>query len=85
MVQAFAAEDKEFEKFKKINKEHRECQHQCHILLTPYFFPVVEIVLAFSIGLLVWWGANNAFNAGVIISFIMYLNLLFRPLKSNCR
>jgi ATP-binding cassette subfamily B multidrug efflux pump len=45
------------------------------------FFPVVEIVLAFSIGLLVWWGANNAFNAGVIISFIMYLNLLFRPLR----
>jgi ATP-binding cassette subfamily B protein len=41
----------------------------------------VEIVLAFSTGLLVWWGANNAFNAGVIISFIMYLNLLFRPLR----
>ncbi len=37
--------------------------------------------MAFSIGLLVWWGANNAFNAGVIISFIMYLNLLFRPLR----
>ena len=45
------------------------------------FFPVVEIVLAFSTGLLVWWGANNSFNAGVIISFIMYLNLFFRPLR----
>lgn len=42
---------------------------------------MVEIVLAFSTGLLVWWGANNSFNAGVIISFIMYLNLLFRPLR----
>ncbi|MBA2561359.1 MAG: ABC transporter ATP-binding protein, partial [Chitinophagaceae bacterium] len=80
VVQAFAVEDKEFNKFKKINKEHRDA-HIRSILAYSVFFPVVEIVLAFSIGLLVWWGANNAFNAGVIISFIMYLNLLFRPLR----
>ncbi len=80
VVQAFAVEDKEFNKFKKINREHRDA-HIRSILAYSVFFPVVEIVLAFSIGLLVWWGANNAFNAGVIISFIMYLNLLFRPLR----
>ena len=80
VVQAFAVEDKEFEEFKKINKEHRNANIRA-ILAYSVFFPVVEIVLAFSIGLLVWWGANNAFNAGVIISFIMYLNLLFRPLR----
>ena len=80
VVQAFAVEDKEFEKFKKINKEHRNANIRA-ILAYSVFFPVVEIVLAFSIGLLVWWGANNSFNAGVIISFIMYLNLLFRPLR----
>ena len=80
VVQAFAVEDNEFEKFKKINKEHRNANIRA-ILAYSVFFPVVEIVLAFSIGLLVWWGANNAFNAGVIISFIMYLNLLFRPLR----
>ncbi|MEO6455711.1 MAG: ABC transporter ATP-binding protein, partial [Ginsengibacter sp.] len=67
-------------KFKKINKEHRNANIKA-ILAYSIFFPVVEIVLAFSTGLLVWWGANNAFNAGVIISFIMYLNLLFRPLR----
>ncbi|MEP6594877.1 MAG: ABC transporter ATP-binding protein [Ginsengibacter sp.] len=80
VVQAFAVEDKEFDKFKKINKEHRNANIRS-ILAYSVFFPVVEIVLAFSTGLLVWWGANNAFNAGVIISFIMYLNLLFRPLR----
>ncbi len=80
VVQAFAVEDKEFEKFKKINKDHRNANIRA-ILAYSVFFPVVEIVLAFSIGLLVWWGANNSFNAGVIISFIMYLNLLFRPLR----
>jgi ATP-binding cassette subfamily B protein len=80
VVQAFAVEDKEFDKFKKINKEHRNANIRS-ILAYSVFFPVVEIILAFSTGLLVWWGANNSFNAGVIISFIMYLNLLFRPLR----
>ncbi len=80
VVQAFAVEDKEFRKFKEINKQHRNANIKA-ILAYSVFFPVVEIVLAFSTGLLVWWGANNAFNAGVIISFIMYLNLLFRPLR----
>ncbi len=80
VVQAFAVEDKEFKKFKEINKEHRNANVKA-ILAYSVFFPVVEIVLAFSTGLLVWWGANNAFNAGVIIAFIMYLNLLFRPLR----
>ncbi len=80
VVQAFAVEDKEFKKFKEINKEHRNANIRA-ILAYSVFFPIVEIVLAFSTGLLVWWGANNAFNAGVIIAFIMYLNLLFRPLR----
>ena len=80
VVQAFAVEDKEFKKFKEINKEHRNANIKA-ILAYSVFFPVVEIVLAFSTGLLVWWGANNSFNAGVIIAFIMYLNLLFRPLR----
>lgn len=80
VVQAFAVEDKEFKKFKEINKQHRNANIKA-ILAYSVFFPVVEIVLAFSTGLLVWWGANNSFNAGVIIAFIMYLNLLFRPLR----
>jgi ATP-binding cassette, subfamily B, multidrug efflux pump len=80
VVQAFAVEDKEFKKFKEINKQHRNANIKA-IFAYSVFFPIVEIVLAFSIGLLVWWGGNYAFNAGVIISFIMYLNLLFRPLR----
>lgn len=80
VVQAFAVEEKEFKKFKEINKQHRNANIKA-ILAYSVFFPIVEIILAFSTGLLVWWGANNAFNAGVIIAFIMYLNLLFRPLR----
>lgn len=81
VVQAFAVEEKEFGKFETINKQHRNANIKA-IFAYSVFFPLVEIVLAFSIGLLVWWGGNEAFSAGVIISFIMYLNLLFRPLRN---
>ena len=81
VVQALAVEDKEFDKFETINKQHRNANIKA-IFAYSVFFPLVEIVLAFSIGLLVWWGGNYAFSAGVIISFIMYLNLLFRPLRN---
>ncbi|HEY5369684.1 MAG TPA: ABC transporter ATP-binding protein [Hanamia sp.] len=80
IVQAFAVEDKEFNKFNAINKQHRNANIKA-IFAYSVFFPIVEIVLAFCIGLLVWWGGNYSANAGVIISFIMYLNLLFRPVR----
>ena len=80
VVQAFAAEDKEFEKFKKINSEHRNANIKA-IFAYSVFFPVVEIVLALSIGLIVWYGSGQKAPAGTIMSFILCLNLLFRPLR----
>ena len=56
VVQAFAAEDKEFGKFKAINKEHRNANIKA-IFAYSVFFPIVEIVSALAIGLdcLVWY------------------------------
>lgn len=92
VVQAFAAEDREFTKFKKINKEHRNANIKA-IFAYSVFFPVVEIILAVSTGLLVWWAASEAnllkavsaeaanAQAGKMISYFLFLNLLFRPLR----
>lgn len=80
IVQAFAAEDREFKKFKKINKEHRDANIHA-IFAYSVFFPVVEVVLAVSMGLLVWWIAGNKLDAGLLIAFILYLNQIFRPLR----
>lgn len=89
VVQSFAAEDKEFDKFKKINREHRNANINA-IFAYSVFFPLVEIILAVSTGLLVWWAATRAMGmtgveagemAGKIISFMLFLNLLFRPLR----
>lgn len=84
IVQAFAAEHREIGKFNDINKEHRDANIKA-IFAYSVFFPVVEIILALSMGLLVWWGAKQMLNyevtPGIVVAFIMYLNLLFRPLR----
>jgi ATP-binding cassette, subfamily B, multidrug efflux pump len=90
VVQAFAAEKREFNKFNAINKEHRNANIKA-IFAYSVFFPIVELVMAISIGLLVWWAAKDAVKitkviereeiAGIITSFIICLNLLFRPLR----
>ena len=85
VVQAFAAEDREFEKFKTINKEHRNANIHA-IWAYSIFFPVVEIVLATSIGLIVYYTSREALDIkesqqGVLMSFILCLNLIFRPLR----
>jgi ATP-binding cassette subfamily B multidrug efflux pump len=89
IVQSFAAEEREFGKFKEINKEHRNANTNA-IFAYSVFFPIVEIVLALSTGLLVWWVASRALNmpqnqaidlSGKITAFYIFLNLLFRPLR----
>ena len=89
LIQAFAAEKKEQKKFNEINKDHRNANIQA-IFAYSIFVPMVELISALSIGLLVWWAARQSLNfpsaqsahiAGVITSFILCLNLLFRPLR----
>lgn len=89
VVQAFAVEEKEFSKFQKINKEHRNANIKA-IFAYSVFFPVVEIILAVSLGLLVWYGAGQSIGnlntngtklAGEVMAFILLLNMLFRPLR----
>ena len=80
VVQAFAAEEREFSKFQKINSEHRNANIKA-IFAYSIFFPVVEVVLAISTGLLVWWIAGRSLDAGLLVAFILYLNQIFRPLR----
>ncbi|MES2704450.1 MAG: ABC transporter ATP-binding protein [Bacteroidota bacterium] len=84
IVRAFTAEKREMGKFEAINREHRDANIK-GIFAYSVFFPVVEIILAISLGLLVWYGATRILHygttPGAIISFVMYLNLLFRPLR----
>ena len=84
IIQYFARENQEMRKFKRINAKHRDA----HIRSNWYysiFFPVVEIISAMSLGLLVWWGSESILadriSPGVVVSFIMFINMLFRPIR----
>lgn len=84
IVQIFNAEDREFQKFDKLNHEHYSANDKS-VLYYSIFFPVVEVILALAISLLIWYGAHQVMNGfatvGVFTSFILYLNLAFRPLR----
>jgi ATP-binding cassette subfamily B protein len=80
VLQAFAAEDKEYAAFKKINEKHRDANIKA-IFAYSVFFPIVEVVLAVSTGILVWWIADRSLDAGLLVAFILYLNQIFRPLR----
>ena len=84
IVQLFNREQREFDKFKGINREHRTA-HIRSVLYYSVYFPVAEIIQAIGIGLVVWYGAVGVLGMdlqiGILISFIMYLQLFFRPIR----
>jgi ATP-binding cassette subfamily B protein len=87
IVQAFNREQQEMEKFDRLNKAHTRA-HIRSIWYYSVFFPVVEVVTALSIGLAVWWVGREALvttgaeaSPGKIISFVLYVNMLYRPMR----
>jgi ATP-binding cassette subfamily B multidrug efflux pump len=84
ILQIFNREQAEFGKFDEINKKHRDANIRS-IMAYSIFFPVVEILSSVSIGLLVWWGGKELLEGtttqGELVEFLMYLNLLFRPIR----
>jgi len=89
LIQSFTAEGREASAFDTINRQHRDANIRA-IFAYSVFFPFVEIILAFSMGLLVWFAARQSMQGdpgasaavtGQVVSFILLLNLLFRPLR----
>ncbi|HET8828047.1 MAG TPA: ABC transporter ATP-binding protein [Pelobium sp.] len=84
IIQYFAREEQEYKKFNLINAEHRDAHIRSNWHYS-IFFPVVELIVALSLGLLVWYGSKsiltNQVSPGVVVSFIMYINMLFRPIR----
>lgn len=84
IVQIFNREEEEQKRFEAINRKHMKA-HIKSVWYYSIFFPVVELLTATSIGLLVWWGSKGTIQGDVslgnVIAFIMYINLLFRPIR----
>ena len=85
VVQIFNNEEEEYRKFQEINNEHKRANIKS-VLYYAVYYPVAEIIGASSIGLLIWYGAGAVMKGsipevGVLISFIMYINMFFRPIR----
>lgn len=84
IVQVFGREEREQKKFAVLNAKHRDA-HIKAVWAYSIFFPVVEILTAFSLALLVWWGAKGALagrvTIGELVAFILYIYMLFRPIR----
>lgn len=87
IVQIFNQEKNEYEKFTHINADHRKA-HIKSIWYYSVFFPVVEVISAFSVGIALWYGAFDIIKSispdaspGKIISFILYIDMLYRPMR----
>jgi ATP-binding cassette subfamily B multidrug efflux pump len=94
IIQNFAREDQEMRKFKAVNLKYRDANIRSNWYYS-IFFPVVEVLFAVCIGLLVWYGckrilsdqqlsaitASGHVTPGMIIEFIVLLNILFRPIR----
>ena len=84
IIQIFNSEEREFKKFEVINDEHRKANLKS-VLYYSIYYPVAEVIQAIGIGLLVWYGAKGVINEfttiGVLIAFIMYIQMFFRPIR----
>lgn len=87
IVQIFGTEKQEFKKFKEINLEHKRANLKT-VKYYSIYFPVAEILSAGGIGLLIWYGAkgvldqeNTGITLGMLIAFIMYIQMFFRPIR----
>lgn len=84
IIQVFNREKEEYKKFDEINLAHRKANIDS-VWYYSIFFPIVEILSATSVALIVWYGGGevlrNEVTFGVLVAFIQYINMLFRPIR----
>lgn len=84
VVKIFSKEKKMQNDFEKINYDHTIANKKS-VLYYSVFFPIVELIGAISVGLILWYGGGkvvqNALTIGILISFIQYSEMFFRPIR----
>jgi ATP-binding cassette subfamily B multidrug efflux pump len=83
-VQAFGQEARHFQRFNRINTEHRDALLKS-IRYNAIFFPSIELFGAITVGLALWYGGSLILDErvlpGVLIAFIQYIHRLFTPIR----
>ncbi len=85
-IQIFNRQKIEIENFKKINERHKKAWLKT-VWYNSIFFPIAEISISISVGLIVWYAGSNIIqfenfiSLGTIFLFIQLSQMLFRPLR----
>ncbi|MBU2447222.1 MAG: ABC transporter ATP-binding protein/permease [Bacteroidetes bacterium] len=84
IVQIFNRQKPEFEKFKSINEGYKKANIES-IFYYAIFYPGVEFISSVAVALIIWYGGGeviqNALTIGVLIAFIQYTEMFFRPIR----
>jgi len=84
IVQIFAKEKDENENFAGINGEYRKANVD-GIFYYAVFYPSVELLSSIALALIIWYGGGSviqeAISLGVLIAFIQYTEMFFRPIR----
>ena len=85
IVQLFNREKEEKRRFDQINQAHRDANIRS-VYYYSIFFPIVEVLVAVSFALIVWYGSGSLVSGsikfGELTAFIMFINLFFRPIRA---
>ncbi|MGB2013391.1 MAG: ABC transporter ATP-binding protein [Flavobacteriaceae bacterium] len=84
IVQLFAREAIEFQRFKEINERHKKGWIKT-VWYNSVFFPIAELLSSITLGTIIWLGGLNVIfeqtaTVGDLAAFIMMVPMMFRPL-----
>jgi ATP-binding cassette subfamily B multidrug efflux pump len=84
VLQLFNREKRAYNKFSDINASHMEAFKDA-IMAYSVYYPIVEILSAFAIASIIWFGGNDVIRGvasiGVLVAFMQYAQRFFRPIQ----
>jgi ATP-binding cassette subfamily B protein len=84
VLKFFNAEEKETRNFDRANADMCAA-HVQNIFYYAVFYPVVEVIGAFAIALILWWGGGGILDGtvtfGVVVAFIQYAERFYQPVR----
>ncbi|MCG8345478.1 MAG: ABC transporter ATP-binding protein/permease [Chlorobiales bacterium] len=84
IIQLFDRSESEYKKHVAINKEYRDANIKTVFYFSVYI-PLIELLSSIAAGLVIWYSGVRMLKVditlGVVISFVQYIWLFFRPLQ----
>ena len=84
IVQLFDRGHSEYKKHVSINKEYRDANIKTVFYFSVYY-PLIELLSSIAAGLVIWYSGirmlKGDITLGIVISFVQYIWLFFRPLQ----